>query len=115
MAGLYANRRTGRLVHDLAVEYRHFTTKILDVTGCDRVEVAVPDGDISVFSHFHRSNSIFQKKLPRRPSRIRPKRGVDVDAFRRTEGMRAINSLQSFADNGRPQPIASSQWRHEII
>jgi beta-lactamase superfamily II metal-dependent hydrolase len=47
--------------NDLAAEKGQFTVNVLDVGGGDRVEIAIPDGDVRVFTGFERADAVFQK------------------------------------------------------
>src|ERR671920_960621 len=74
-----------RIEHDLAVEDRHETLRVLDVGGRYRVEIAVPHGQVRVLPDFDGANLLLQEHLPRGPDRHRPQRRVRVHRLGATE------------------------------
>jgi len=51
------------------------------LVGGDGVEVAVPDGEVSVFAGFERADTIFEEELMGGPDGVGLESGVNVDGF----------------------------------
>ena len=67
--------------------------KILDVVGRNRIEIAIPHGDIGVFARFERTDAVFEEELMCGPDGVGLERGVNVHGFGGAERLRAVNSI----------------------
>ena len=84
--------------NDLAAEKGQFAVNIFDVGGGDRVEIAIPDGDVGVFAGFERADAVFEEELVRGPDGVGLERGVDVDGFGGAERLLIAGGLRTTED-----------------
>src|SRR5688572_12139044 len=103
------------LEHDLPANQGHLTAKVLQRRGRDRVHVAIPYGDIGLLPDFERTDFRFEKQQARRPDRVGPQRGADVDRLRRSERRPAVTAGLGFASDGGPESVARGIRRHAVV
>ena len=66
-------------VDDFAVEDGHLAFDVFEFFGWDRVEIAVPDGDVGALTGFQRADLVFEEEQRRGPRGVGAQGGVNVD------------------------------------
>src|SRR5579859_8219592 len=78
---------------DFAFEQSHQAFHIFDLVWWNRIEVAIPDRDVSFLPRLNRPDLILQKHLSRAPGGIATERGVNVDGLCDSERVQAVSAL----------------------
>src|SRR4051794_5147974 len=89
------------IVDDFTIEQRHETFRIFDLGRWDRVEIAVPDGQVRILPDLDRTDLFLEEHLSGRPDGNCTQGDVHVHRLRAAERVLPIDAEQRFArDSG---------------